>query len=156
MPLWLIALVFLLGFAWIVFYSVSKITRSIQSLTDSLESLIEPTSDAQQQLVLQHDLTPRLTLGNRLADLAGAMPPLEYKLEQIHDLLLPIATLAASRFEKIGWDRFLQLRRKMDKTIEESQQQKHHRKIMRDEHGAPVMVYEDEIEAALQKGWTRE
>ena len=51
-------------------------------------------------------------------------------------------------------DLALEFRRKMDKAIDESEQQKRHGKLMRDEHGFPVFVYEDEVEAAIQKGWT--
>jgi hypothetical protein len=127
MPLWLIALLFLVGHEQDPFGHIPMAGP-------------EPG--------------PKRTLNDRLAYLYEGIEKLELHLEEVERLLLPMAALAASRFEKLGWDRFLQLHRNMDKAISLSEDQKRHRKIMRDEHGAPVLVYEDEIEAARKRGWS--
>ena len=45
----------------------------------------------------------------------------------------------------------LELLRKLTKLVDTNKRRK---KIMRDEHGAPRLVYENEVATALQKGWT--
>jgi hypothetical protein len=159
-PLWMVALLFLVGLAWIATYCVSKLsqalTRSIESLIQSVESLIQPHSkdSLMAAAAVGQELTP--TLGNQLAYLSEGIERLELHLEGVESRLLPIVALAAYRFEKIGWDRFSDLCRKMDSAVNESDQQKRHRKLMRDDHGFPTFVYEDEVAKAIQKGWTVE
>lgn len=159
MPLWLTALLFLVGLAFIAFYCVSETSRALSrctnSLTQALDSLtqsMEPTEPppGQDQIPDQ----PAATLGDQLVSLSKGIGELQLHLERVGCLLLPIAILSAARFEKTGWDRFPLLRRKMDEAISLSEQQKRQRKLMRDDRGFFVLVYEDEVEAALKKGWT--
>lgn len=158
MPLWLIALLFLVGLYWIAVSFLGKLSKALASSVDTLLEEFRGTSHEKDPFghipMAGPEPGPKRTLNDRLAYLYEGIEKLELHLEEVERLLLPMAVPAASRFEKLGWDRFLQLRRNMDKAISLSEDQKRHRKIMRDEHGALVLVYEDEIEAARKRGWT--
>ena len=145
MPLWLVALLFLVGLAWIADRSVSKLTESV---TKAVETITDFTQDEDWP-----EYRPIPTFADRVTYLGEEIGALGRRLDDIGRFLQPMTAIAEYRMEKIGWDRFLMLHRKMDEIIELANQQKRHRKLMRDEHGFPRLVYEDEVATAFQRGW---
>ena len=164
MPLWLIALLFLVGVYWIGDYFLVRLSKAIATSVNTLVeefrgefrgSSHEDDSDGYAYSA-GPEPGPARSLNDRLAYLYQGIEGVNLRVQGIERLLQPIAAIAGYRLEKIGWDRFLEIRRKTDEAIKLADEQEQRRKLMRDERGFPRLVYEDEVEIALQKGWTLE
>ncbi len=105
MPLWLVALLFLIGLAWIADRSVTRLLEGFSRFEQSLSDSNEDWED-------------------RLTALNTAIGHLGLRLEKTERLLLPMAAIAEYRMEKIGWSKFTDLHSKMAEIIKLAEPEK--------------------------------